>query len=133
MERKEFIKAACGLCGISLLPGVLTGCKKSDTSAPSANFSIDLSQSAYTGLNTAGGSKVVNGILIINTGSGFTAVQADCTHEGCTVGYNGGTQKIICPCHGGTYDLNGTVLSGPPPSPLHKYTVTQSGTVLTIN
>jgi Rieske Fe-S protein len=131
MERKDFIRTACGLCGLAVLPELLAGCKKSDTAAPAANFTVDLSQSANTGLSTAGGSKVVNSILIINTGSGYIALQADCTHEGCTVGYDG-SSKINCPCHGGVYDLNGNVLSGPPPSALHKYTVTQSGTVLTI-
>jgi len=132
MERKDFIKAACGVCGLAMVPGFLTGCNKSDVGFPAANFTVDLSQSGNSGLNTIGGSKVVNQILIINTGTGFTAVQADCTHQGCTVGYSSSSAKITCPCHGGVFDLNGNVLSGPPPSALHKYTVTQSGTVLTI-
>ncbi len=33
-------------------------------------------------------------------------------------------QSIIwCPCHDGRFDLNGRVLSGPPPRPLPKYAV----------
>ena len=133
MERKDFIKAACGLCALAMVPAYLAGCKKTDTSAPTANFTVDLSLATYAALNTTGGSQVVNGILIIHSAaSGFVAVQADCTHQGCAVNYNASGNDILCPCHSGVFDINGAVVSGPPPSALHKYTVTQNGTVLSI-
>lgn len=47
------------------------------------------------------------------------AFSAVCTHEGCTVTYLPGQSIIWCPCHDGRYDLNGRVISGPPP----QYTV----------
>lgn len=50
------------------------------------------------------------------------AFSAICTHEGCTVTYRPGESVIWCPCHDGRFDLNGRVLSGPPPRPLPKYT-----------
>lgn len=49
------------------------------------------------------------------------AFSAICTHEGCTVTYQPGESVIWCPCHDGRFDLNGRVLSGPPPRPLPKY------------
>ncbi len=49
------------------------------------------------------------------------AFSAICTHEGCTVSYQPGESVIWCPCHDGRFDLNGRVLSGPPPRPLPKY------------
>lgn|ERR1041385_3904632 len=49
------------------------------------------------------------------------AFSAICTHEGCTVSYQPGESVIWCPCHDGRFDLNGRVLSGPPPRPLSKY------------
>jgi cytochrome b6-f complex iron-sulfur subunit len=49
------------------------------------------------------------------------AFSAICTHEGCTVTYQPGQAVIWCPCHDGRFDLNGRVLSGPPPRPLPKY------------
>lgn len=49
------------------------------------------------------------------------AFSAKCTHEGCTVTYQPGQSVIWCPCHDGRFDLNGRVLSGPPPQPLVKY------------
>ena len=51
------------------------------------------------------------------------AFSSKCTHEGCTVTYLPGQSVIWCPCHDGRYDLNGRVLSGPPPQPLPEYAV----------
>ena len=34
---------------------------------------------------------------------------------------------IWCPCHNGMYDLNGAVVSGPPPKPLDEYVVRLRG------
>jgi len=55
---------------------------------------------------------------------GFTAV---CTHQGCIVGtVEGGT--INCPCHGSKYKIaDGSVVSGPAPSPLAAVAVTVKG------
>lgn len=49
------------------------------------------------------------------------AFSAICTHEGCTVTYMAAQTAIWCPCHDGRFDLNGRVLSGPPPRPLPRY------------
>jgi Rieske Fe-S protein len=49
------------------------------------------------------------------------ALSAKCTHEGCTVQYVPGESLIWCACHNGRFDLDGRVLSGPPPRPLQKY------------
>jgi Rieske Fe-S protein len=46
------------------------------------------------------------------------ALEARCTHEGCTVQYVPGDSLIWCACHNGRFDLDGRVLSGPPPRPL---------------
>jgi len=51
------------------------------------------------------------------------ALSAKCTHEGCTVSYVPGESLIWCACHNGRYDLQGRVLSGPPPKPLAEYAV----------
>jgi len=49
------------------------------------------------------------------------ALSAICTHEGCTVQFLEGEQIIWCACHNGRFDLDGRVLSGPPPRPLRQY------------
>jgi len=135
MERKDFLKATFAMCGMSLIPAaVLESCTKATTAAPSnVNFTLDLTLAANAALNTVGGSLVSNNILIIRSGaSTFTALSAICTHQGCTVGYNSSAKDIVCPCHGGVYNITGAVVSGPPPSSLTSYTVTQSGNIITI-
>ena len=57
---------------------------------------------------------------------------AECTHLDCTVGYLEGTEKIFCACHDGYFDLNGNVLSGPPPAPLREFFHKQVGDKLVI-
>jgi Rieske Fe-S protein len=56
-------------------------------------------------------------LFVFNTGEGFYAVSAICTHLGCNVNHDprGG---FACPCHGSTYDDAGRVTAGPAPWPL---------------
>lgn len=65
-------------------------------------------------------------IVIRGSDGKLVAFSAVCTHAGCTVGYRDG--KIVCPCHGGTYDAKtGAVIAGPPPQPLAHKRVIESG------
>ncbi|MGO8671118.1 MAG: ubiquinol-cytochrome c reductase iron-sulfur subunit [Capsulimonadaceae bacterium] len=59
---------------------------------------------------------------LTKTADGYLALSAKCTHRGCTVKWNAAQNKFVCPCHHGTYDANGAVVSGPPPRPLVKLT-----------
>lgn len=52
-----------------------------------------------------------------------TVFSAVCTHTGCNVAWQPDVQKFICPCHGGTYNIKGEVIAGPPPRPLEKLPV----------
>jgi menaquinol-cytochrome c reductase iron-sulfur subunit len=40
----------------------------------------------------------------------FTSV---CPHLGCTVPWNKEKNQFVCPCHGGTFAMDGTRISGP--------------------
>jgi menaquinol-cytochrome c reductase iron-sulfur subunit len=44
-----------------------------------------------------------------------------CTHLGCRVNWKTEQNAYVCPCHDGTFDLDGRVLGGPPPRPLDRY------------
>lgn len=59
-------------------------------------------------------------IIINRPGKGMIAFSRICTHLGCLVDYDKGMGRIVCPCHGAIFDLEGNVLSGPPPKPLAK-------------
>ena len=58
-------------------------------------------------------------IFLVKTGeSEVAAFDATCTHLGCHVAWDPQGQVFRCPCHGGVFDQNGAVQSGPPPEPL---------------
>ena len=136
MDRRNFIKSSCAVCGTAIVGSLLflESCSKSAVgpTAGNVNFTLDISQSAYAALKSAGGSIVSHSVIVVNTGSGFVALSDICTHQGCSVFYNASGHDLVCPCHGGTYNLSGTVIAGPPPAPLKKYNISQSGNILTI-
>jgi cytochrome b6-f complex iron-sulfur subunit len=51
------------------------------------------------------------------------ALDARCTHEGCTVQYVPQDAVVWCACHNARFDVGGRVLAGPPPKPLPRYQV----------
>jgi len=57
----------------------------------------------------------------------WKAYSGVCTHLNCTVQFKDAAHQIWCACHNGLYDLNGKVLSGPPPRPLEEFTVRVRG------
>ncbi len=62
--------------------------------------------------------------LVINTPDGLRAYSAVCTHFACLVKWNPDSGKIECPCHEGYFDPgDGSVLAGPPPTPLQQFAV----------
>lgn len=63
-------------------------------------------------------------VLVFEDSAGeLRALDAKCTHEGCTVRYRPGDAIIWCACHNGRFDLKGRVLAGPPPRPLAQHAV----------
>jgi cytochrome b6-f complex iron-sulfur subunit len=66
-------------------------------------------------------------LLIRVSESEWRAFSAVCTHLGCIVQYEAQRHQIWCACHNGLYDLNGRVVSGPPPRPLEPYDVRLRG------
>lgn len=44
-----------------------------------------------------------------------------CAHLGCPTRWSPDKGLILCPCHGGEYDINGGYIAGPPPHGLFRY------------
>ncbi len=66
----------------------------------------------------------VTPFFVIRTNeTSVVALSAVCTHVRCILNYDRERRVITCPCHEGRFDLNGTVLSGPPPRQLPSYEV----------
>ena len=142
MDRREVIqRVLMGGAALIVIPTAFTNCEKKTGPDPDttpgpgpvgSTITIDLSLADNSSLNTTGGSKIVQTLLIINTGTSFIAVSSICTHESCTVAYVPEAGNIQCPCHGSQFSTTGSVTNGPAASPLASYTVNQSGKVLTI-
>jgi len=62
-------------------------------------------------------------LVLQNAAQQLLALDAKCTHEGCTVQYLAAESSIWCACHNARFDLEGRVVSGPAPRPLPKYVV----------
>jgi len=72
-------------------------------------------------------------VLIFEDGNqNLKALDARCTHEGCTVQFVPGDANIVCACHNGRFDLDGRNIAGPPPRPLAQHTVVREadGTIV---
>lgn len=57
-------------------------------------------------------------VLVIRNETETVGFSAACTHLGCIVHYDPERKQIMCPCHAAIFDLQGSVVSGPPPRPL---------------
>ncbi|TSA51807.1 MAG: ubiquinol-cytochrome c reductase iron-sulfur subunit [Sphingobacteriales bacterium] len=132
MDRKHFLQTLGISAAAVVFINSIESCKKPDTTAK-VDFTIDLSSSQFTDLNTVGGYAYQNGIIIAKTSNGdFVAVSQACTHQGCNVEYQLAQNDFACPCHGARFDSSGGVVNGPAMTALTKYNTSLSGTTLRI-
>ena len=141
MERNEFL-AKLGIGTLAVCVGCnMISCSKSGNPSPSNNntppsgttVNVDLTSS----IKNIGDQTVSNGIIIVrlaagNAATSFTAVQVACTHEGNSINYNNSQGIFICPAHGSEFSKTGSLIQGPATTSLKQYTVTVSGTTLTV-
>ena len=146
MERKDFIEQV-GLSAASVLIfGCMQACSKSD-SAPAqpagsnnnttkpVDFTINITVSPYTSLNTAGGFYVdkTNNIIIARTLTNeYIAVSSLCTHQQVTVDFQASNNRFYCSAHGSAFFTSGAVLNGPANVALKQYKTALSGNSLRV-
>lgn len=64
--------------------------------------------------------------LIHSEGDRWFALSAICTHmQICQLEWHEERGQLVCPCHGGAFDVYGNVVQGPPSIPLRSYGVEQ--------
>ncbi len=71
-------------------------------------------------------------VIVNRPGKGLIALSRVCTHLGCLVQYDQENKILLCPCHAGVYDLEGNIVSGPPPKPLTKLPLKVEGETIVI-
>ena len=67
------------------------------------------------------GPQVVAAYVVRETEDQVVAFDSHCTHLGCPLAFASGSATFLCPCHGGSFDVHGDVLAGPPPRPMLQY------------
>ncbi len=135
MQRRSFLKLLASLLGLTalgafvyplfrfLLP-VESEARISTVKVPKVEVPIGGFKDVMIGTTPA--------IIINAKDKGFLAFSKVCSHLGCLVKYYPDRQIFICPCHAGAFDLQGNVISGPPPRPLPKYSIRVEGNNLVI-
>lgn len=123
LRRREFL----GLCACVAAGSMLGACASVLVrQVPVANGRVELSLVQYPELSQAGAALQIlpEGqkqplIVIVDANGKHSVISSECTHKGCTVEVQG--ERIVCPCHGSTYDRKGDVLKGPAQRSLQRY------------
>ena len=67
-------------------------------------------------------------IMVRKSDGALVAYSQKCTHLSCAVYYSKAHDRLECPCHEGYFSIDtGRVLQGPPPRPLPRIELRQSG------
>lgn len=61
---------------------------------------------------------------VSNSGDGFLALYAVCTHLGCLPKWVPLNDRFECPCHGSKFEINGTYIAGPAPRNMDRFRAT---------
>jgi Rieske Fe-S protein len=118
--------ALAGLVGLVAAPEKRDSGKRWRRAAPLSGLPSDKPLTAVLAERHAQGwfeTKKQSVVFIDRDGDGYRALSATCQHLGCRVRWDDGKHQFLCPCHGGVYDRQGNVVSGPPPRPLERYNV----------
>ena len=151
VSRRRFCAGACQVASGATLATLFTGCGGGSPTSPSGGGNVTTLGTvsgrfttgrvdvtvAGTALTAEGGAALVESVagvylLARTSANSFTAVEAVCTHEGCTVSNADGDQ-YVCPCHGSRYTRSGQVVNGPARSALRQYSTSFADGVLTIS
>jgi len=149
VSRRQFCAGACQIASCATLATFVSGCGDGSPTGPSgggasklpslsgqfANSRVQVN-TAGTALADVGGAAVVEsvaGVFLISrtSASSVTAIDAVCTHEGCTVN-TATADQYVCPCHGSRYDRSGHLVAGPAKASLRQYAATLADGVVTI-
>ncbi len=105
INRKKFLKlsaAAIVLPFIVIWDNFVERTVKQRSSKSKISLPADISQ----------GITFFKSVIINKNGKELKILSSKCTHLGCKIN-NLEDDKLICPCHGSQFNLNGNVIKGP--------------------
>ncbi|MGB3615086.1 MAG: ubiquinol-cytochrome c reductase iron-sulfur subunit [Elainellaceae cyanobacterium] len=139
MKRREFLNwIGVGALATSL-PVAIAACQSDTASTDTAPAGEDTASAEIDSTPDADGFAAIGTVAELDEGSissknfqgeqvavvraadaqGVVAVNSLCTHQGCSVAWDGET--FACPCHGSKFSPDGSVLEGPASEPLGTY------------
>jgi Rieske Fe-S protein len=105
-------------------------------------LSVDISQDPHRNLEVVGGTSILGpneidskGLLLVRTSEDdFKVLSRRCTHSSYSVNNFNNQGLAMCSSgHGGGFNANGTVVSGPPSASLSSYSSSFSNNILIIS
>lgn len=100
---------------------------------------LTLALADFPALETVGGFEIVipenfgDPIALVRQDQAtIVALNATCTHTGCTIAFAPAAMRMECPCHGSAFNLDGAVVNGPAKDPVAKYPTTFDGTTIVV-
>lgn len=133
-----------GACAAVALVRGATGCTPSSnlptaTAIPcGAGLCINLSDPTNEPLTKVGGAMLVTNtnsdtVMVIRTSdTDVVALDAICTHLGCTLDFDSKDNLLVCPCHGAKFNEMGSAVSGPTTTALTAFSATLVGNSIEI-
>ena len=106
-----------------------------DIAAGAINFTVNLTDSNFAKLKTAGQYAIVGSLIIAKIKSGaVVALSKTCTHQGTEVQYRANEDDMFCPNHNSEFSTTGAVEVGPATRALTQYKTALSadGNTLTV-
>ncbi|MGA1602625.1 MAG: ubiquinol-cytochrome c reductase iron-sulfur subunit [Prochlorothrix sp.] len=136
MNRREFVNWIGVGTLASSLPAVLAACQSETASpppaAPAASTAPAPREDGFASIGSVAELDEAGSLSSLNFQGKQVVVARDpanpdvvvaldslCTHQGCTVTWD--AESFACPCHGSSFNLDGTVAAGPASSPLPVY------------
>jgi len=145
LQRRDFINNLSQVTAFVCAGSLMQACSKSSGSPSSGGnnnggggSTVLITADLSSEITAIGDSKMSGNTILIRTADGnaagsFIALSLVCTHQGCIVAFDSSADVFNCPCHGSKYNGNGGVINGPATKALQKFTVTVTGTALTVH
>jgi len=125
--------SACGGSSPTSPGGMTTTLGKVPGQFANSRVQVTIAGSALADVGSAVLVESIAGVFLVarTSASAFSAVDAVCSHQSCTItGTDGDT--YVCPCHGSRYSRSGAVVRGPAMASLRRFSTTVTDGVVTI-
>jgi nitrite reductase/ring-hydroxylating ferredoxin subunit len=133
MNRKEFLYKSGYTClALSGMSFLFTECKTASVKDTGNELTIPMSMMKKKNNVIVTAKSVAEPILIVRQKDGnYHSLLMKCTHKGAELKRE--DDKLVCPAHGSTFDLDGNVTNKPAKTELKRFPVTATATEIIVH